>query len=435
MTFTKHIKKKTERREKDSLTGCYTRRYVFSMLEKKVEQDLPFTVFMIDLNKFKNINDLQGHHVGDVVLKEVGHRFDKLKNEKLIFARLGGDEFLAVYLGTQTDKINEIGNKINNIIKEHISYDNFEYAISASIGIARFPDDGDSVSDLLSLADFAMYHAKRNNLGTHLLVTDELGRQIARRQKIKKLLKSIDYEKDLSLKFQPQFEAKSKKIIGMDSIVQWNHKEEGVIHRSEFLPVAEELGVIQYSTKWIFLNSLAQIQKWNEKYGQNLCMNIDVSQSCIYHKIFFGNVAYMVDFYRIKPHWLRISLNEHSMMHSPEYLKKLLADISKLGVNISILDFGSGTISIRQIMQLFVDCLRIGPDIIHGCEKDSNKYKTLKGIVMMAQGMGLRTAANTIENFEQYKIANELGCKIMQGDYIEKPLTADEFEKKYLSKG
>ncbi len=421
-----------EKRATDSLTGCYTRGFILGKLKEMVAQKNPFTLFLIDLNKFKNINDLQGHHVGDFVLQEIGQRFCSLKDEKLLPSRIGGDEFLAVYLGKDVETINKIGEKLHSVIEEKIIFDRFEYTMSASIGVARFPDDGDELSDLLALADFAMYYAKKNNLRGHSLVTDELKKNAARRRKIKALLKEIDYEKDLSLRFFPQFDVKTKQVVGVESIVQWNHKEEGVLFRAEFLPVAEEMGVIQYITKWLFLNSLAQIKEWNEMYKRKLGISINVSQSCIYHKIFFGNVEQRVAHFGIRRNWLTISLNERSIMHAPDYMKKLLFDINHMGINISIHNFGSEKICLGAIKKLFIDSLSIGSEIIHECEKDEEVYQTLRGILMLAKGMELKTIARGVENEAQLRILEDLGCEVAQGHYLEKPLTAIEFEEKYL---
>ncbi len=421
-----------EKRQKDSLTGCYTRGYILARLEKILAQKNPFTLFVIDLNKFKNINDLQGHCVGDAVLQKIGVRLNLLGNKEVMIARIGGDEFLAVYLGRDTDRINEIGRKIHGTIQEKIIYAHFEYEITASIGIARFPDDGKEISDLLTLADFAMYHAKQNNLRNHFLITDALSKKMARRQKIKSLLKTIDYDHDLSLRFQPQFDVQKKRVIGVEAIVQWDHKEEGTLYRSEFLPVAKEMGIIQYITKWLFLKSMAQIRDWNETYKCNLCMNINVSQSCIYHRIFFSNVSTMVETYGIQPKWFGISLNEQSVMFAPEYMKKLLSDISEMGINISIHNFGSGMIRLGDIKHLFIDRINIGPDIIQDCSNDEKKLQTLRGILMLAKGMELKTIANGVMTKEQYEILTELGYDSIQGNYLEKPMLGTEFEEKYL---
>ncbi len=161
-------------------------------------------------------------------------------------------------------------------------------------------------------------------------------------------------------------------------------------------------------------------------------MNINVSQSCMYHRIFFENVSAMVEQYAIKPHWLGISMNEHSMMYAPEYMKKLLTKIRRMGITVSIHDFGSGMISIGCIKDLFVDSIKIGESIITDCEENENKKKTLSGIIALADAMDLKTIANGVKNAEQYQILKNLGCQIMQGSYCGEPLTADVFEKKYL---
>lgn len=424
-----------DRRAKDSLTGLLTRGFFVNRLEELVEQDRQkFTVFNIDLNKFKVINDLQGHHVGDVVLKEVGERLKAMSSEKLFFGRIGGDEFVGVYFSTEDSKINEVVHKIQSVIKERITHDKFEYEVSASIGVARFPNDATDASDLLKLADFAMYYAKKNEISGAFLITEEFNKGLQQRKYLRKILKDLDVDKDLELFFQPQFCANSSALVGIEAIVKWNHPSDGVIEREIFTPVAEEMGIVQYITKWTFLSAIAQIKEWNEKYGTDLTMNISVSQSCMYHRIFFSNVKYMIDTIGIKPHWLGIELNEYSAMHAPEYIKNLLSSIHDLGVKISIFDFGMGAICISYIKQFYVNYLKISPKLVKGSAGDENKAKTINGIIALAKGMDLSAVACGIDNKLELDLLKKLKCDIMQGDHVGKVLSRDEFESAYFKK-
>ncbi len=421
-----------EKRAVDSLTGVHTRKWILNTLQHALDRNAIVTVFMIDLDKFKIINDLQGHHVGDIVLQEVGKRLNAMQNEKLLFGRIGGDEFLALYYGDNIEQINETGKQIKSAIQKQIIYDSFEYEIEASIGIARYPKDGNSLTSLLVLADYSMYHNKKNKIEDHLCLLGSIHKKVQHKQKIKELLQSIDYEKDLSFRFQPQFDIRNGKVLGVESIVQWEHERKGVINRSEFLPVAEEIGTIQYITKRLFIHSIAQIKEWNDKYSGELCMNLNVSQSCIYHKVFFTNASAIIKDYGIDPHWLGISLNERSLMHAPQYMRQLLAAISEMGITLSVHDFGTDMITIGQIKELFINRLQVGTETISGCEEDDNKFQTLRGISMLAKGLELKTAAVGVENAEQYSLLKELDYEVMQGDYLEKPMLSHEFEEKYL---
>lgn len=422
-----------DKRETDSLTGLYTRNYFLNRLEGLIEKGgHKFTIYSIDLNKFKIINDLQGHHIGDVVLKEVGARLKALNNDELFFARFGGDEFVALFANTAENRINEVGSRIKDAIKRRIAYDKFEYEIGASIGVARYPDDGQTSTDLLKLADFAMYHAKKNDLNDCFLITEDFNRQLVKRKRYEHMLREMDPQRDLLLYFQPHFSMETDKPVGVEVVVKWPHAVDGLIDGDEFMPLAEEMGIIQHVTKWMFLSAIAQIREWNEKYNLELTVNLNVSQSCMYHRIFFSNVSHMVDTLRIKPHWLRISLNEFTAMHAPDYIKNLLHSIDDLGVEISLNDFGSGQVCIGLIKHLYAKYLKISASIIDDLEYDRNKYDTLKGVVMMAEGMGIRTIVKGVQNAAQLKIVRDLRCDIALGPCLSEPLLKEDFERKFL---
>ena len=423
-----------DKRETDSLTGLYTRSYFIRNAEELIEKgEQEFSIFSIDLNKFKIINDLQGHHIGDVVLKEIGTRLKALNNKTLFFARFGGDEFVALFLSTSDNKISEVGNHIKETIRQRITHDKFEYEVGASIGVARYPDDAQTLTDLLKLADFAMYYAKRNDLTDLFLITEEFNKQFAKRKHYEKLLRDLDTQKnELMLYFQPHFSLQANELVGVEIIVKWHHPTEGILEGDEFLPISEEMGIIQHITKWTFLNALAQIKEWNDKYNRELTVNLNVSQSCMYHRIFFTNVSHMIDAFQIKPYWLRISLSEFSVMHAPEYIKKLLHSILNLGAEISVTDFGSGQICIGLLKYIYAKYLKTDASIVHELEYDKNTYDTLKGIILMAEGMGIKTIVKGVENSAQLNILRDLNCDIVLGSYLGEPALKEEFEKRFL---
>ena len=426
-----------DKRETDSLTGLYTRSYFIRNAEELIEMGgQEFSILSIDLNKFKIINDLQGHHIGDVVLKEIGKRLKALNNENLFFARFGGDEFVALFSSTDYDRISEVGNRIKESIKQRITHDKFEYEVGASIGVARYPNDAQTLTDLLKLADFAMYYAKRNDLTDLFLITEEFNKEFAKRKHYEKLLRDLDTQKnELTLYFQPQFSLQAKELVGIEIIVKWHHPTEGIIDENDFLPISEEMGIIQHITKWTFLNALAQIKEWNDKYNRELTVNLNVSQSCMYHRIFFTNVSHMIEAFQIKPHWLRISLSEFSVMHAPEYIKKLLQSIDNLGAEISITDFGSGQICLGLLKYIYVKYLKTDASIISELEYDKNKFDTLKGIIMLAEGMGIKTIVKGVANSTQLNILRDLNCDVVLGSYLGEPVLKEEFEKRFLENG
>lgn len=417
----------------DPLTSLYKRNYLLARGEEALEKNQPFTIFYIDLNKFKVINDIQGHNVGDIVLKTTGSRLRELNDESIFFARFGGDEFAALLYDTSPTRISEASILISATIRRKILYNGFDFEVDASIGVARYPNDGTSMDQLIKLADIAMYHAKRNDLDHSYIISREFTETFRRRNLIEKLLRKMNYETDLSLDFQPQFNIMTRELIGMEALVRWPASEVGEVSPTEFIPIAEEIGVVKDVTKWVFIHGIKQIKKWNDKYGTDLVMNLNVSQNCIHHKIFFGNLTRMIEAFDIKPSWLGIELTEYSVMHSPEYMNTLLHSISALGVKITIDDFGSGSSSLTCIKRFGLDYIKIDKSLIDEIETDSNNFIIIKAIIQMAHCMSLKAVAEGVENKEQLNLLKQLGCDAVQGFIFGRPVSEKEFEKLYFS--
>lgn len=420
-----------EKRHTDSLTTLHTRNYFMQTTEALIQNQHHFTLFSIDLNKFKVINDLKGHYIGDIILKEIGSRLKFLENKDLFFARIGGDEFMAILKNTTNEQIQQTSVQIQSTITKIIVHDNFEYQITASIGIVKFPEHAKNLSDLLNLADFAMYYAKKNELKEHYLVTKEFQKKISDRQSIKDILKDLDVEKDLELRFQPLFHLSSGKLFGVESIVNWKHIND-VFQKEKFLSVAEELGNIQDIVGWIFLTSMHYTKKINEKSKNKIRMNIKVSQVCIHHKIFFGNLTDAIINLDIKPSCLGIEFNEYSVTYAPKDTKNSIKRIDKLGTEIIISDFGVGQICISDIKKFYTKYIKISPKLIQKIDKEKDTLETVQGIINLAKGMNIKIIADGVENETQLNLLKELNCDIVQGNFLSTSLTAIEFEKKYL---
>lgn len=416
----------------DFLTKLYNRAYFIRSIDKLVKAKKRFSVFNIDLNNFKSINDIYGHDLGDVVLTEIGKRFKAIDNNKAIFARFGGDEFAVLFKDVKSDKINELGNQINGALEPLLVVSESEFHITASIGVARYPIDSTEPKDLLKLADIAMYHAKKSSLLGHFLISDELSKELKKRIKIGELLKQMDMDDDLELEYHPRFDFKSGEILGVEALVRWHHKELGIIEPADFIPIAEEMDIVKDITRWVFINSLHQIKTWNETYGKDLVMSINVSNSCIHNRIFFKNLKFMLDNFKIKPQWLAVELTELSLSASPIYMKELLVLINELGVQTYLDDFGTGCTSLSNLKAFKVGKIKIDNEYIHALSVDSEKRAIVTSMILLAHGMGMKAIAEGVENEKQYKILKELGCDSFHGFLKEKPLSASEFEYRYL---
>ncbi len=415
----------------DFLTSLCNRRCVLEYVAKLIDNKTPFSIYIIDLNKFKQVNDVYGHSVGDSVLIEVGKRFESLESDDILFARIGGDEFACVYNTNDVNMINLLGKKINEVLSEHIVVSQSEFTISASIGVSRFPIDADKLSELLRLADIAMYHSKKNQIENEYLISDDLTKKLKARKKIEKLLHNIDVHNDLFLEFQPIFKMDTDEVIAAEALVRWNHATEGIIYPEEFIPVAEEIDVVRKITHWTFVNSLHQIKEWNEKFDKNIQISINVSNHCIHNKVFFTNLKAMFEEFEVKPEWLSIELKELSLLISPEYMKNLLVSISDLGVEIHIDDFGTDPINLSMLKEFRISKLKIDNKYIENLDNLDN-LNFIRGISMLTNQLGIKVLAEGVETMEQYSIVKGARFDCYQGFYKSKPLSNKDFEDKYL---
>ncbi len=416
----------------DFLTHLYNRKYFLGYVERLIELKIEFSTFVIDLNRFKMVNDVYGHDIGDIVLQEVGKRFKMLENEKILFARFGGDEFAAIYTTTDHEKINDLGKKIDEVLEEHIVISESEFIITASVGVSRYPYDSENISDLLKLADMAMYHAKKSIFKVDYLISEELNNKLAARKKIEALLKNIDVDKELYLEYQPIFDNDSLDLVGVEALVRWKHQKEGVIYPNDFVPVAEEIDIVKDITRWVFINALQQIKVWNEKYQKEFKISLNVADSCIHNKIFFGNVKFMLEEFAVKPEWLIIELSELSLSVSPEYMKKLLVSINETGIDIHIHNFGTSSFMISDLKNFKISKIKIDKKYIHNMDNNDG-LSMVKAMILMAQGLGIGVGAEGVETEEQLQTLQELNCESFQGFLKAYPSSAEDFEEKYLN--
>ncbi len=420
-------------KHKDFLTSLYNRAYYLGKMDNCIKDNTEFSIFNIDLNNFKSINDIYGHDVGDIVLKEVGKRFQSLEKKDIIFARFGGDEFAVLYKVTNSDKINKLGEEIKNVLNSPIIVSESEFLVSASIGVSRFPFDSKNKEDLLKLADMAMYHAKKSDKNNQYLISDTLSKKLSKRKKFENLLKNIDIKNDLFLEYQPIFDLKTKKLLGVEALVRWKNKTEGIIMPSDFIYIAEEMDIVKDITRRVFINGLKQIKEWNTKYNTNLKISLNVANSCIHNRIFFENLSLMLEKFEINPQWLAIELTETSLSVSPEYMKRLLSSINQLGVDIYLDDFGTNNIKIPDLKKFKIKMVKIDNTYISSLKNEEN-LKMLKAMILLAQGLDIKAHAEGVETEEQYKILEKYNCDTFQGFCESKAISNDEFEKKYLNK-
>lgn len=416
----------------DSLTGLFNRDYFYQIADEKIFEKKPFSIIYGDLNRFKIINDLHGHQMGDDVLTVISKRLSQNIPIQNDLFRVGGDEFVIIVNSEDLDVINETVSSFIEFVTQPIEIHDYRFNLDISIGISRYPRDGKEISALVKHADIAMYHAKSLE-AKHVVFSRHMLDKIERRNKIELLLKSAVMKDEFQLYYQAQIDTKTQKILGMEALIRWFHPTEGFISPGEFIPIAEEVGLITDISYWVFEEAMKQIKTWNHKYNQNLSMAMNMSAVTINNIHFFDNVRDLIQNIGVNPEHLEFEITEHSAMSSSTIMEEVFAHLSGLGVKVAIDDFGTGYSSLSYLKRFDVDRLKIAKELIDNIAIDPDDHHIVKAITMMANGMGLKTVGEGVETQEQFDILNQLNCDVIQGYFFSTPMNSKDFEASFLT--
>ena len=432
--LTLSYKKLEEFYNTDSLTGLRSYKYFSDYIDGKTKKEQPFVFLYIDINRFKFINDSYGHSVGDKVLQLIAERLKDICPDNGHLFRIGGDEFILILEGfLPIEYISAFSEKILGLFDEPLNIEPYTLKINASIGISLYPDDSDDKEELIRYADIAKYTVKNSiNRNWYCFFNKSMIEIFNTRQKIELMYKNSDPEQEFILYFQPQFSIYDKKLIGMEALVRWIHPEIGLIPPVHFIPVIEDTGEIITLGKLIIRKSFAQIKEWNEKYALNLRISINVSPKQIEDSDFMNWLKLQMEQSEVKTEWIDLELTETSYMHFNDDNKHIFNELFNLGIKTSIDDFGTGYSSLSYIKALNFDRLKIAKELIDNIENDENSQLIIKAIIMMSDGLKVKTIAEGVEDENQLNLLNKLGCDEIQGYIWGKPVPADEFEKKYI---
>jgi len=440
-TRTKALRKANESLEKsadmDPLTGMNNRRFFINKLDELIAGDqCEFSIYYMDLDHFKIINDIHGHDMGDRVLKALALRFKTWQTNERIVARIGGDEFALIHIHrdeSSKKETLEVCKQLLQLFSDRIMIDHYVFEVGVSIGITRYPFDSQDREVLVKYADLAMYQAKRGQMDTKcMFYSAQHGAYVDRKNRIELLLKTIDYEQEFELHYQPQFSSKGTSIIGVEALLRWNNPELGSVSPSEFIQIAEETDNIIKIGKWVIDKAFDQISNWNKSYGLNLKMGINLSPLQFDSIDFFPYIQTKIVEYSVDPIWIDFEITETSAMNSGTLMEEIFTALSGLGIQISIDDFGTGYSSLSYIKRFDIDQLKIAKELIDHIVENSEERLIIKAIILMAKGMGLLTIAEGVETEEQLNILRTLGCDAIQGYYFSRPLPKEVFEEKYM---
>lgn len=420
----------------DTLTELPNRRNFLHLINEVIidrEINKRFSIIFIDIDRFKSINDLYGHDVGDKIIINVGNRLNKILKNTDYLARLAGDEFGVIIENMISDEeIIEKGNKILNAFEEHFEIDTLKIALSASLGISIFPDNGKSRSELMRHADIALHTAKKSGEKSVTLYAKETKLNELKRLKIESHLHSIIKNDEAYLLFQPIYSFTNNSVSGFEALIRWENPELGMVSPGEFIPIAEETGHILEIGAFVLRESCHAIKNINEKFNSNYKISINVSPK----QFLAGNLVDKVTeliYEGVNPNWLDFEITEGCALIDEKLTIKNINKLKALGVSIAIDDYGIGYSSLSYLINYPIDTLKIDRSLVEELHSNENNFKIIKGIISMCKELNLNVVSEGIETKEQRVALKSLGCSHGQGYLISKPITFDGILE-YISK-
>ncbi|MBI3545606.1 MAG: EAL domain-containing protein [Gammaproteobacteria bacterium] len=416
----------------DSLTKLPNRTLFQDRLQQTLltgqRENRPFALVMMDLNKFKTINDTLGHHSGDLVLQETASRLRGILRQSDTIARLGGDEF-AMILPTVKDMpaAATAANKIIDTINKGMELEGQTLNIGTSLGIALYPRDGNDAGLLMRHADIAMYAAKRSKSG-FMLYSEDLDQSSSGQINLQKDLTRAITENQLVLHYQPKIDFASERVSGVEALVRWQHPEHGLMFPGDFLQLAEDSGLIKPMTRWILLTALNQCKKWHEE-GRDLTISVNVSSASLQDVQFPNDVAAVLNEVGASPAWLELELSELGIMLEPPRAMDIIIRLSELGVRIVIDDFGTGYSSMAYLRKLPIAKIKVDRSFVHDMLGNKNDEVIVRSIIGLGHNLGLNVIAEGVENMATWDQLKSLQCDAAQGYCMARPITAEELER------
>jgi diguanylate cyclase (GGDEF)-like protein len=393
-------------------------------------------MLFVSVDRFKKINDTLGHAVGDLLLKEVGERLRRCINKGDTAARFEGEEFaLLITQIKATDDLVETGNAIDEALKPSFVLAGHEVYLTASVGVSIFPYDGDDSGTILQNASAALYLAKTQGGNNYQFYTPDMNDRALKRLAMETSLRRAVENEEFVLYYQPQIDFGSGKVVGAEALIRWQHPDLGLLPPVEFIPLAEDTGLIVAIGSWVMRQACAQAQSWRQDGLGDLDIAVNVSARQFQQKGFFESVVAVLDQTGLNSRSLELELTETSIMENAESAVELLARIRKLGVKIAIDDFGTGYSSLSYLKRLPIDILKLDRSFVNGATTDPDDAALVMAIITLAHNLRLKVIAEGVETEEHLRFLRLLRCDGGQGYLFGKPMPADLFRASAVTGG
>lgn len=421
----------------DELTGLPNRRMFNQALNDWIgarsASRLPFAVMVLDIDRFKMINDSLGHTFGDLFLQELTSRIQaSLGGQNVLLARMGGDEFTLLCRNvTEEEEMTEMADKMIAAIQVPYRLMDNDFYVSASIGIALFPQHGQDAVQLLKNADTAMYEVKKKGKNGYMFFSSELDIRLQQKIELEGDLRKAVENGELTLYYQPQIQTSDQRMIGVEALVRWQHKERGLLSPGVFIPIAEETGIIFELGTWVLREACRQMREWHLAGGPLIPVSVNLSSQQFHQPDLADYIKNILEEAGLEPKYLELEITE-SMMMDAELSADILKRLNEYGIRISLDDFGTGYSSLSYLKMFPIHRLKIDRSFVRDITHSDNDQAIVATIIAMAQHMNMEVIAEGIETKDQLDILTDKECRKIQGYYFSKPISAGEVEREFF---
>ncbi|MCH1626512.1 sensor domain-containing protein [Ferdinandcohnia quinoae] len=414
----------------DPLTKLPNRFLLSQKIDKAIQkartEGAIFAVLFLDLDRFKFVNDTLGHSYGDLLLKEAANRIKTAIGHHNVIARMGGDEFVCVLEDIRDEKeAEQYAKKILEAFSTPYLLNETVIYVTTSVGISTFPYDGDEVEMLITNADSAMYVAKKKGRNQYEMSNADISAGGFEKLLIENNLRRALENDELSLYFQPQVNLKSNRIMSMEALLRWKHPDLGMILPGEFIPIAEETGLILPIGDWVIRTACHKMKEWQDDGYPPIRVAVNLSAGQFLQNDLVEKIRNVLTEVSLDPTYLELEITENMVMQDVHKAIDVLQQLKELGVWISIDDFGTGYSSLNYLKDFPVDTLKIDRSFIYDIDKNPSSVALTKAITTLAHDLKLKVIAEGVENYKQLSMVKQFSCDVVQGYYFSQPLSYD----------
>ncbi|MGV3743002.1 MAG: sensor domain-containing protein, partial [Burkholderiaceae bacterium] len=416
----------------DILTGLPNRTFLNMRLQEfldKARKDESVAVMFIDLDRFKEVNDTLGHDPGDALLREVAQRLQSIMRPSDMVARLGGDEFIVVANCTHgRQAASVVAGKLLSALKSPFTVANQEVFVTASVGISLFPHDGESKEILFKNADMAMYSAKAAGRNNFRFFESEMSEAASVRMKLESALHRALSRDEFELHYQPRINLNTMEVVGVETLIRWNHPELGRVPPLQFIPIAEETGIIEPIGHWVLQQSCRQVRELIDRTGRQLRLSVNVSARQLKSEMLVRQVESILREAGLPSHLLELELTETALMEDMDISAEILRGLKTLGVMLAVDDFGTGYSGLAYLQRFPLDVLKLDRTFVNENAEGAKNLKFIKAFLDLAHALNLSVVAEGVETLDILNVLLEFSCDEGQGYLFARPMPADELE-------